>query len=171
MDIKDLWIGDRLLMPSGRTGTFEGAHKSGRARIKVDNKIFLISTDHLKPADPEEVESGFDDLVEASDHPSTPAALHSDTIDLQAEALGTDLAQALPQRILARQIEACRDFLHASIAAALPSLTIIHGKGSGLLQAEVHHLLADLPQVLGHESIHDGGATKVWLKPSSPYTS
>jgi DNA-nicking Smr family endonuclease len=59
-------------------------------------------------------------------------------------------------------LEACRE-------KGIPSVRIIHGKGSGTLRTTTHNLLARLPYVARMEACDERsgswGATRVYLKP------
>jgi|GEM_PF-5134343 len=62
------------------------------------------------------------------------------------------------------QIKKCRDYLAVAQKAGLGEVRVIHGKGAGVLRAEVHQLMGE------HESVErwaviDAGATRVWLIP------
>jgi len=71
-----------------------------------------------------------------------------------------DLGDLLPA-----YFEACR-------ARGIGTVRIIHGKGSGTLQATVHHHLRCSPHViafrLGNETSGGWGATLVRLRPAAP---
>ena len=48
-DLKDLWIGDKLLIKSSmRSGTFAGISSDGRARILIDGKVILVKATNIE---------------------------------------------------------------------------------------------------------------------------
>ena len=48
--------------------------------------------------------------------------------------------------------------------AGLKLLTIIHGKGTGVLKSETIHMLKGRSSVMQWIEVHQGGAQEVWLK-------
>ncbi len=89
----------------------------------------------------------------------------SDEIDLH---LGPDDEKKLgnwPGSELHYQITQCRKYLTRAQEAGLKEVRIIHGKGAGVLRAEVHQLMAEHASV-ERWAIIDAGATRVWLVPS-----
>ncbi len=55
--------------------------------------------------------------------------------------------------------EALEKYLDDAFLAGLPTVRIIHGKGTGRLRRAVHELLAGHPLVAAHRSgaLHEGG--------------
>lgn len=169
VDLKSLWIGDRVrLVASGRSGTFEGVHTDGRARVKIDEKIILCAAANLEP------------LAETESYPDIHAFLASEdkkeaattkkvavnfdhTLDLHIEKLAPHMQNEIAGRIMDYQLEQSRAFIRRAIDRGYPHITIIHGKGEGVLREAILHQLGDFHQVRFKFSKNGGGAVEVWL--------
>jgi len=165
VDLKELWVGDKLrIIKSQKVGTFEGVNK-GKARIEVGSKILLVPAHNLELY----VEPIIEEIPFASeeDKPSSPYSSHTfpDTIDLHIETLAPEMASALPARILQYQLQRLSDYLDQAEVLGIKYITIIHGKGSGVLKEEVLHLLKGrnaVKYIL--EGSLNSGATEVHMK-------
>ena len=91
-------------------------------------------------------------------------------IDLHYESLTESTDIRANHEILQKQLTACRSFVQKSIAKKLKRIVIIHGKGEGVLKAEIHLYLNRLGSEHGIKlDFHDapyseygmGGATEV----------
>ena len=69
----------------------------------------------------------------------------------------------LAGRILDYQLEKTRIFIRDAIDRKYPHITIIHGKGQGVLKSEIEHILKDYHQIRFTFSKNGGGAVEVWL--------
>ncbi len=169
VNLKDLWIGDKVrLCASGRIGKFEGVNKDGKARISIDAKIILTSASNLERVEVEE--PFFDiDLFLAEDRIQTqkskPAVKinFNHTLDLHIEKLAPKLANDPPSRILAYQLAQSENFIKEAIRLNYPHITIIHGKGQGVLRTAIAHQLKGFPEVRFTFSKNQDGAVEVWL--------
>jgi len=169
VDLKGLWIGEKVRMTSsGRVGTYEGVSADGRARVKVDGKIILCSAANLEL----QIESEpFPDihayLAEQEKKESGPvkkvAVKFDHTLDLHIDKLAPHLENEIPGRILEYQLQRSREFIRQSIDRGYPHITIIHGKGEGVLREAILHQLKDFHQVRFTFSKNGGGAVEVWL--------
>lgn len=169
-DIKDLWIGDRIrIKTSGKLGRFEGINKDGKARISVDNKIILTAAVNLEKL-PDDPTHSFDidrylEEEKAKEQKNRPAlrVTFEHTLDLHMEKLAPHMANDLPQRILDYQLIQSEKFIRDAIDKHYPHITIIHGKGQGVLRTAIEHQLKMFTQVRFTFSKNQGGAVEVWL--------
>jgi len=148
-ELSEYWIGDRVkLKESNRTGTFEGISPSGKAQIKVDEKIILSAADDFEKLEEEDTRKLAFPEEKKVDH--IDVQQFNPEIDLHIEVLDPTLKNEIPQMIINKQ--------------GRREITIIHGKGLGQLKLEVDSLLASYDQVLYTKVIHQGGATAVGFK-------
>ncbi len=162
VDLKALWVGDKCrIISSGRIGLFQGINGK-RARIKAEDKILLVTAANLELYT--EPEAPPPNLFEDEDQ-SSPTDFHQfdNSIDLHISTLAPHLENELPIRILARQKDALVKFLDEAEHKGARILTIIHGKGSGVLKSEVIHELKGRSTVKIHFDVHDGGAMEVHM--------
>lgn len=160
IDPKELWVGDVLqVISTGIVGKFH-SHKG--SFVIIDCKGNRISADksdirlYIQPKP--EVMLKFDEETELNTN-----AKFSDTIDLHIAALAPHMANQEQSRILDFQIEKARDFVENAIDNKRYQLKIIHGKGTGVLKAEILEMLKDYHRVRYTFDKNDGGATEVWL--------
>lgn len=154
---KELWIGDTLqIVSSGKIGRFEGMHKSGKLRIRWRNKILLATYKNVQL-----VEEKQPDLkLEFKEDIQIKRNL-SDSIDLHIESLNPSLINGLPERILDFQYKSLLNFLDQAKEHNRKEITIIHGKGTGVLRDMVLKILKADKSVLSYTLINNEGATKV----------
>ncbi len=166
LDIKDLWIGDLLLLKkSGRKGIYKGITSAGKLRIEIGGKIILTSKNNVEILEDDEELQAFTEFEEEADTSLTTEQIRfNDTIDLHIDKLAPFLINELPLRIVDFQIRKCKEFIEYAIGSNRKIIKIIHGKGDGTLKSEVHHLLDHYDEVNLKIPVNDGGATEVWLK-------
>jgi len=169
LDLKILWIGDSLrIKSSGKEGVFAGLGKDGKARIKYKGKILLVKSTNLEIVeDQEEDELINEENLESTIFeiaPSQPEYNFTNELDLHINKLNPELENGHPQLIIDNQLVVCREFIKHSIKKKKNVVTIVHGKGKGVLKAEVLHLLKEFSNVRFAIEINDGGAQEVWLK-------
>lgn len=167
VDLNMLWVGDHIrVKSSGRIGTFEGISSKGKARIKSENKIFLVSASNLESYEVKEEESviEFSDLVKDKSHKVNKASFEN-SIDLHIEKLNPSLINGLPERIIDFQTKAFLSFFDNAKSLNVPVITIIHGKGTGALKQVVQSIVKGDDAVLSFKEINNGGATEVALFP------
>lgn len=160
LSLDDLWIGDSIRSKkSGRRGTFEGIHASGKARLKSAGKIYLVLPKDIElfEAQDEEEEILFNDEVQDE------VIDYGYSIDLHIEKLRPELENAVPERIIDIQIKSLISFIEDVIQSRKLQVTIIHGKGTGVLRQSVHQILQSYQEVKHFELINQGGATLVRL--------
>jgi len=163
VDFEELWIGDMVFVKSfHKNGTWEGFNKTGRAKIKIDGKIYSLGlsdlSDALEIIEEKEIEIEFDEKSRTS------WVENQEIIDLHIENLNPELKNTAPQLILIHQLKKCRRFIESAIESNNKQFLIIHGVGAGVLKSEVLHLLKDFDEVQFTFPKHNGGATEVWLK-------
>lgn len=171
MDLSDLWIGDILkIKSSGKTGKFEGI-ENGQAKINVREEIFLASADDLKAVDEKKLAASLNEHQKAFKERSRIDKLNfgpsynSDqySIDLHIDVLNPSLNSNRPERIFDFQMKAFDSYLRKSVKEKKTSIKVIHGKGTGVLKAEIESILKYHPNVLQWFSISDGGAIEIIL--------
>lgn len=162
VDLNELWIGDKVtLVSSGETGVFNGIAADGKAIILMKGKKILITPDQLSLA--EDVPSEEEILFEPIE--KTGLSFHKlpTTLDLHIEKLAPEMENNHPTAILNFQLRKLRDYVTTAEKAGLKYLTIIHGKGTGILKKEVEHYLKGRTKVKFVLEVHDGGAVEVHL--------
>ncbi|MEO6190625.1 MAG: Smr/MutS family protein [Saprospiraceae bacterium] len=162
--INEIWIGDRLRIKGSETiGTYEGKDSEFVLKIKVNFEILKIHIDQLEVA-PEEVREIDLGLNNTAISESTLKHQHfRSSIDLHIESLAPELINARAERIILKQLKAFEEFMKSAITNKIPHVTIIHGKGEGVLRSEVqfrlkHHFNAKIIQLTNQD-----GATEAWL--------
>ena len=77
-----------------------------------------------------------------------------------------------PPIVTPRDVPALVDeFLRVARARGTPRVTIVHGRGTGILRQRVRDLLARRDDIDRYEDAmgRAGGATAVWLAPLAPH--
>lgn len=165
MDINELWIGDLVqILSSGKQGKFMGKSKDGRARVAFQDKILLVKGSNLQTYE-EVIPDDLEGLIE-NDVPKTTSTTtkFNPILDLHIEKLNPTIRNSQPEHILNFQLKTCENFIEKAIELGKSNITIIHGRGSGRLKAEVIHLLGYYDRVMMIESANNGGAQVVLLK-------
>lgn len=166
LNINDLWIGETLrVLSSGRIGRFEGVAKDGRARVSSLGKVYLIKPSNIELYEEPEIDKV--ELIKKELSATAPKSSFKDQpnqIDLHIEQLDPKMINALPEHILNHQLKACRSFINDSIKSRSFSVTIIHGKGMGVLRSEVLELLKGVAEVQLIEEVNNGGAQRIYFK-------
>ena len=172
MDLKTMWIGDRVrLKSSGRQGRFEGLNADGRARIRVGQSIIITGSANLEAIPEQETFPDIDAFLREDAQNSNAAQaklkklnVYTDCIlDLHIEKLAPDMKNEPSGRILEFQLKESEKFLKAAISRGSPHITIIHGKGQGVLKEAIEHQLKLFTEVKITFSKNGGGAVEVWL--------
>ena len=167
MNFNDLWVGDEVFVRSkGVNGRWEGLVSKDKARVRISEKIFLLPLSDLGEAVLEKNVPPPEKIISESDASFRPDSKHAE-IDLHIEKLNPERANDLPEMIRDYQIRKCREFILECIRNKRPTALVIHGKGKGVLKAEVLHYLKGVPEVKFLFEKKDGGATEIWF--SSPY--
>lgn len=170
MEFGDLWIGDLLkIKSSGKIGKFEGVNKEGKARINVQGKILLASSKNVEIVSEKELASSLNKHKEAFiERTRKDKAFfgpnyrsEANSIDLHIETLNPNLQSSRPERIYDFQIKAFESYLRKSIKENKTSIRVIHGKGTGVLKAEIESILKFHPRVFQTFPISDGGGVEI----------
>ena len=163
--LEDLWVGDKLVLrKSGREGVFEGPSQNGKkARIRTMSGVVISSVSNLMYyQEPEEaIELFFEDkktkkLMSFQEFPRM--------IDLHIEKLDPSQINGKPERIIDIQVTRVKNYIDEAIRLNVKNITIIHGKGTGVLKSEVEHILKLTPEVKFHITVNNGGAVDVMFE-------
>ncbi|MEL6986657.1 MAG: Smr/MutS family protein [Bacteroidota bacterium] len=150
MDLKELWIGDKVYVKSFKAnGIWEGLDASGKAKVKFKSKVFLIDLIEIKEAI-EETEELIDIIIEKNPIQKIDPLRFENSIDLHIAKLNPDIEHQLPELILNFQLSACKNYIEKAVSINKSNFTIVHGKGKGVLKQEVLHLLKSFPQYKYH---------------------
>jgi dsDNA-specific endonuclease/ATPase MutS2 len=168
MQLKDLWVGESVLIrSSGKTGRFEGINQEGKARIRVENKILLVTGDNLDVVPEKDHFPDIDDFLNAEnklENKIKPLKIKFDhTLDLHIDKLAPHMENQIPARIMEYQLRKSDLFIREAIDKNYPHITIIHGKGQGVLKEAIEHQLKQFHQIRFTFSKNGGGAVEVWL--------
>ncbi len=169
INLKDLWVGDTVKMKaSGKTGKFLGINADGKARIQSEGKIILTLAQNLELIPEKELQFDIDEFLKR-DHDASQATLEplkikfDHTLDLHINKLAPHLENEVSPRILEYQLQQSEIFIKNAIEKKYPHITIIHGKGQGVLKQAIEHQLSLFHQVKITFSKNGGGAVEVWL--------
>ncbi len=163
MELNDLWVGDKLkVISTGEIVQFDSVI-NGLAKVKTSSGYKRVAASDLIDYTPEEKK---EPLFFEEDKKTSKLHFNQvpKSIDLHIEKLSPTHVNALPERILSIQLEKLEAYLNNADNAGLKFLTIIHGKGTGVLKSETIHLLKGRANVLQWIEVHQGGAQEVWLK-------
>lgn len=169
MDLKSLWIGDKLKIVSrDAVGSFEGISKEGMAIVKHNGCIEKIDAKDLELWNEPEPER-FMPLEEQTLKPGIKVVnntfkVFDGIIDLHYEKLAPERLNNPHPHILEFQLLKCKEFLEEAIRRKFPYLRIIHGKGEGKLKAAVEHLLMFYPDIHSFYTSPDLGAVEIRMQ-------
>ena len=158
----DYWIGDRVeIISSGKTGTYEG-DINGKAKVKTGKKILVVEYENLKilPDDDDEMPVYQDGNEDETDY-SGAFVPFDNTLDLHIEKLNPAMQNERAELILIYQLKRARLFIEEAIRRHQLKVVLIHGKGEGVLKAEITHLVNSYKEVYFTKSINNGGALEV----------
>ena len=160
MNLEELWIGDLLqILSSGKVGKYEGTSENGQALIRHGQQLLHANANDLREYTPPEIEVPL--LIEEVDEVS-PSDIN-DELDLHIEVLNPSLINAPPARIRDYQIKAFEEYLTALKASVVNEATIIHGKGQGVLKAEILSIIKYDKSIMRYEEVNNGGATRILI--------
>lgn len=170
----DFWIGDLVVLPSGRVGKYEGKNKDGKARVNVDGKIVVADHEKISTQDIEkqvsfDVDAFLNDLIDHESEVSKKSSysrikVNKYLIDLHIDKLNPSLKNDGTSKISDYQIKAFRDFIDEAYTNRRSPVTVVHGRGEGILRNEIHSILDHDHRVGIKKLINNGGATEVWLR-------
>jgi DNA-nicking Smr family endonuclease len=164
VSIDDYWIGDRVWIAHLHCeGIFEGT-QGEMAVVKVKGRKELVAFPELTRLDEPAHEPG----VDPDDYSGRQVGKFSDislddTLDLHIDTLNPGLIHAGPEQILAHQRIRLKDYIRKAIDQRKYKVTIIHGKGEGVLRSEVLHMLAGMAEIERVQHELHGGAVVVFF--------
>ncbi len=169
MDLNNLWIGDSIrIISRDLIGRFGGIHSAGMAFFDYNNEQLLVSAEDIELYTEAEPSIELTDLEPEPKHGLhilTKQKVSSHVIDLHYQSLEPERFQSNPHdNILEFQLTKCREFIQNSLNKRLPYIQIIHGKGQGILKAEVEHQLRNNDRIRFYHSTPDGGGLEIYLK-------
>jgi hypothetical protein len=164
MNIDELWIGDTLrVINTGKTGTYEGHDPEGVLTLKENGSIFYAHISEVEAVDEDMLirEAEKEEIEEIEFTDPVRSLFFDTTIDLHIEVLKPDLKHARAEQILNYQLRAAQYYIEKALFLRKHMITIIHGKGEGVLKMEVEHLLKSFEETKSMHSINNGGALEV----------
>ncbi len=159
---EELWIGDLIRRESdGAVGKFEGLTDDDLVRFKYEGQIHLEALSAFaqmlhneKPSQPKGTKSGkVKKFVRREREAVEPK------IDLHLTPEDERQLDNWPGSELHYQITKCEKFIAKALKAKLRDIEIIHGKGDGILRAEVLELLGSHPEVISWRILHAGATS------------
>jgi len=162
IDPNEMWVGDLLqVIPTGIVGKYE-SHRGDIVTLNCKGtKVVANKTDIRTWKQPKVTqELTFDDELAPQ---NDKGGKLQETIDLHINILAPHMQHQSQARILDFQIEKAREFVQTALDNKRFNLLIIHGKGTGVLKAEIQHMLKDFNKVRYTFDKNKGGATEVWL--------
>lgn len=169
MNLKDLWIGDLvMILSSGKKGRFKGENKEGKARIEVGEKVLLVAHTNLQLLPEIDMYPDIHVYLREEEQKQTLNAKpqkikYEHTLDLHIEKLAPHLENEPSGRILEYQLKRSEAFIRHALDKKYPHFTIIHGKGQGILKQAIEHQLSLFYQIKLTFSKNGGGAIEVWI--------
>ncbi|MCB9310957.1 MAG: Smr/MutS family protein [Lewinellaceae bacterium] len=173
LKLSDLWIGDEVIMQTSKQkGKYIGQNSNGKLRIQVNDKVFLTSINNISKV--EDQPEFFDiDAFLSSEEANEKAKFENNkgksrkmlhhTIDLHIEILAPEMNNLPSGQILAFQLETFKEFLNTHVEKGTTYITVIHGKGQGVLKEAILNLLKEYPLVKMSSSKNHGGAMDIWF--------
>ena len=163
--VKDLWIGDLLLLKKSRqVGKFSGLKPNGKLIIKTEKSTIITPLSNVEryeiPEDNFHLEFNDEDVIIKKPLNTS----NNNQIDLHIDVLAPHMENQPAARILDFQIKAFNDFINECYNSKRGILKVIHGKGEGVLRTEVQYLLKRDSRVKFVHEINNGGATEVWMQ-------
>jgi len=167
MNVDDLWIGDRLLVKSiNETGKFEGITANGNLIIQLNIGTVEVTQNDVTLA-PDESKPTTVYFAEDDDKKNNPVKKtpFKNKLDLHFESLMANQSKSNFKNILSHQIAECRKFIQQAIKRKEAFVTIIHGKGEGILKKEIEKLLVEYEDsIFTQKTENQGGAITVYFK-------
>lgn len=164
VNIEELWVGDLLkTKKSGRVGRYEGLNKEGKIRMSIGGKVLLLRPSQVEKADESDYYKKRVEIKEEDLAAKLGVEKASTSIDLHIEKLNPHLINALPERIADIQIAAFQKYIQNAVKDRLNVVTIIHGKGKGVLKTSIHTYLNSFEELNHFHLVNDGGATEVYF--------
>lgn len=170
LQLDDLWIGDILRCTlTGVKGSYEGKGPDGNVLMKTGNKILVMSIENLElVADDDRPDLQKILLDDIPDQVQTPILKRKRLeverfIDLHIQVLAPEMQTGKPEFILEFQLNRFKEYINSAIQSRLTEVTIIHGKGQGILRDQIQKFLDSDPRVKLWKASPDQGSTEVWM--------
>lgn len=166
MNIDELWVGDKLIiLESNEIGSFEG-EENRKILVKVNNTIKRFEVWELAIFEEQEKDAPVKLNIDTPKEDILSQKMNfKDSIDLHIEKLNPSmLNRNSVTEILRYQCEKCEQFLQKAIQLKHGRITIIHGRGKGVLKEQIQLILATNKNVSVVHETNNGGALEVWLK-------
>ena len=161
-ELEDLWIGDLVhVVPHKTNGKYEGIEPNGQVKVRLGYNVHYFEVSQLSKAVDEA------QPINVREEKKVPKELHvfqGPELDLHIEKLNPSLLHQSPEQIIDFQIRKSKAFISHAIKKRWAKVLIIHGKGTGILKAEVQHLAEDYEETAYTLSKNDGGALEVWFQ-------
>ena len=159
----EFWIGDRVKnLINGQIGVYHSDLDQTKAEIKVGNDILVVKKSDLEIVEDEKLTVAERLGLTPKTTKTKNAQMLPDLIDLHAEVLDPN-HQIAAVRLLEFQVSSCKSYLQQAHHQKKRIVTIIHGKGQGVLKEALSHLYHDLGFIRFQIEKHKGGATELWL--------
>lgn len=171
MDLKDLWIGDRLWV-EGETGTFEGIDRpTGMAKVKVGKEIRLARATELSLKEPEVIDPVMERLnaklgirEQYKKKFSLKRSAEFETrLDLHMVNFPEYKRSTAGEPELAFQLRKAEAFLAQAIDLKVHRVVLVHGYGDGKLRDALIGLLKGYEQIDRCDVHQDGAALELWF--------
>ncbi len=166
MNIEDLWIGDQLHVKSiNETGKFEGTTSKGALIVQLEiGTIEVTSDDVILVPDKQQPKKVTAEDKDISKQKLVKKTAFNNEIDLHMDALRALYPEADMSNALSFQTTKCREFLQEAIRRNNVFVTIIHGKGAGILRNAIEELLVEFSDhIFKTEPANKGGAMLVYF--------
>ncbi|HOY13713.1 MAG TPA: Smr/MutS family protein, partial [Saprospiraceae bacterium] len=150
------WIGDKVKTKAGKFGIYAGKNPEGKAKVKIGDKILIVAHERLSLVTDEETidwdafheELRQHDLkLEADSNPKGRINYKKHQVDLHIETFAPHLQNENSVRILDIQIEKFEAFLNEAYNHKRNPVTVIHGRGEGVLRKQIWAMLELDPRV------------------------
>lgn len=169
--MSDFWVGDSVyLIKSARHGKIIQLTKDGKAKVQTQKGVVNTPLSNLKLASEISSQKKFEEIdnwVEQLNTPQSDKKVNisrpKTVIDLHMHILAPE-ANLHKDHILEYQLNAFTDWLDTMYFLRKSPITVIHGKGKGVLRKLISDQLQNDHRVSLVNSINDDGALEVWFK-------
>lgn len=161
-ELKELWIGDLVhVVPHNTNGKYEGIEPDGKIKVRLGFNVHYFELHELTKAEDEGEPFR---VPEEKKAPKQIDVFQGPELDLHIEKLNPHLLHQTPEQIIEFQVRKSEAFVTYAIKKRWAKVLIIHGKGTGILKAEVQHLVEGFNETAYTLTKNDGGALEVWFQ-------
>lgn len=166
IDWQALWVGDELWDKEHSRMVKFKSKKGSLVEVNYQEQLFISAVNQLRMPSEKELNAEKDT---ENIHDSENQKIKSQTkdpgkvIDLHLDQLPSYIQQAEPTRLLDLKINHCKKYITTARENHHKIITIIHGKGTGILKQEVLAMLNNMEKIRFVIPTQDGGATEVWF--------